>query len=463
MKRREKKKIDMLNGSLMDKLLLFALPLAATSILQQLFNIADVAVVGQFVGKEAMAAVGSNSAIINLAVNLFIGIALGCNVAIAQAIGRKDMKQVNRIVHTSLLFAAIAGVLVAGLGEWIAPAVLRATNVPEEILPMATSYLRIYMAGMPVILLYNFEAAVFRAKGDTQTPLIVLVISGIVNVLLNLFLVLVVHMNVSGVALATVVSNLVSAVILFVLLSKAQDATRVRLSELRLDRFVLGNVLKVGLPAGIQSALFSLANIIIQSAINSLGPTVMAGSSAAFNLEVMSFFVMNAFGQACTTFVGQNYGAGNYDRCREIFYKTLILNYIFTAAVCGLILVFARQLLGLFNPDPEVIEVGYERLVLLFIAYILHTLQETGSGYLRGFGKSMLPALNSLICICGIRIVYIFTVFRMFPTFRTIMLVYPISLWAAGISILIIILIVRPSRRYARPEPAERALESTGG
>lgn len=440
--------MDMLSGSLADKILLFALPLAATAILQQLFNVADVAVVGQFVGKEAMAAVGSNSAIINLIVNLFTGVALGSNVIIAQAIGRSDQKNISRIVHTSILFAVIAGVVMTVLGELFAPQILYATQVPDDVMPMAVSYLRIYMAGMPVIFLYNFEAAIFRSKGDTRTPLIALVLSGVINVGLNLLLVLVFHMSVEGVAIATVAANLISSAILFILLLRSKDMIYVRFSEFRIDGRLLVNILKVGLPAGIQSAMFSIANIIIQSAINSLGATVMAGSSAAFNLEVLSFFVMNSFGQACTTFVGQNYGAGNMKRCRQVFYRTLILSYIFTAAMCGLILLFARQLVGLFNPDPTVIDIGVERLQILFFAYILHTFQEAGSGYLRGFGKSMYPAVSSLICICGIRVVYIFTIFKLFPTFRTIMLVYPLSLWTAGFAILVIILIVRPSRRY---------------
>ena len=374
-----RKNIDMLNGSISDKLLLFALPLAATAILQQLFNVADVAVVGQFVGKEAMAAVGSNSAIINLIVNLFTGVALGSNVVIAQSIGKGDKKVISQVVHTSVLFAVIAGVAMTVLGEILAPRILYATQVPEDVMPMAVTYLRIYMAGMPVIFLYNFEAAIFRSKGDTRTPLIALLISGIINVGLNLLLVMGFHMSVEGVAIATVVANLVSSLILFLRLLKSKDIIYVRFSELRITGYLLKHILKVGLPAGIQSSMFSVANIIIQSAINSLGATVMAGSSAAFNLEVMSFFVMNAFGQACTTFVGQNYGAGNYKRCRQIFYRVIILSYIFTAAMCGLILLFARQLVGLFNPDPAVIDIGVERLQILFFAYILHTFQEAGS------------------------------------------------------------------------------------
>lgn len=445
------KKIDMLSGSLADKILLFAVPLAATAILQQLFHVTDIAIVGQFVGKEAMAAVGSNSPIINFIVNLFTGISLGSNVVIAQAIGRNDAKNISRVVHTSVLFAVLAGLCMTGLGEWLAPHVLTATSVPADVMPMASSYLRIYMAGMPVILLYNFEAAIFRAKGDTRTPLIALVLGGIINVGLNLFLVIVVHMDVKGVAIATVVANLVSAAILFVRLLRSEDSIYIRWKEFTIDGRLLGKILKIGLPAGVQSATFSLANIIIQSAINSLGATVMAGSSAAFNLELMAYFVINSFGQACTTFVGQNYGAGNMERCKAVFLRCVLLNYLFTAAICGIILLFANQLLGLFNPDPAVIEVGYLRLKMLFFAYILHTFQETGSGYLRGFGKSLIPAINALVCICGIRIAYIFIVFPMYRTFRSIMLVYPISLWTAGIIVILMLLIIRPSKRYAFP------------
>ena len=442
------KKIDMLHGSLVDKILLYALPLAATAILQQLFNVADIAVVGQFVGKEAMAAVGSNSSIINFTVNLFTGIALGSNVVIAQAIGRSDKTTIHKVVHTSILFAVLAGIVVTGLGEWLAPQILTATKVPSDVMGMSMSYLRIYMAGMPVILLYNFEAAIFRAKGDTRTPLIVLIISGVINVALNLFFVLVLHMDVNGVALATLISNLISAVILFVLLIKAKDDIRVVFSKLKIHRTVLLKILKIGLPAGVQSAMFSLANIIIQSAINSLGAVVMAGSSAAFNLEILSYYVMNSFGQACTTFVGQNYGAGNFERCRKVLYRCLALDYIFTAVFSVLIYIFANQLLGIFNSDPDVIAVGKQRLLLIFIAYLLHVMQEVGSGYLRGFGKSMFPAVSALICIVGIRIAWIFTVFQAFPSFWTIMMVYPVSLWSAGLAILIMILILRPSKRY---------------
>ncbi len=443
-----KKNIDMLSGSLVDKILLYAIPLAATAILQQLFNVADIAVVGQFVGKEAMAAVGSNSSIINLIVNLFTGVALGSNVIIAQAIGRNDKASIQKVVHTSILFAVVAGICVTGLGEWLAPHILVATKVPADVMSMAMAYLRIYMAGMPVILLYNFEAAIFRAKGDTRTPLIVLAVSGVINVGLNLFFVLVLKMNVSGVALATVLSNLISAVILFVLMKRAKDDTHVQFSKLRINRTVLAKILRIGLPAGVQSAMFSLANIIIQSAINSLGAVVMAGSSAAFNLEVLAYFIMNSFGQACTTFVGQNYGAGNFERCKKVFLRCIALGYIFTIASCVLIYLFANPLLSIFNSDPAVIEVGRQRLIMLFIAYLLHTMQEVGSGYLRGFGKSLFPAVSALICICGIRVVWIFTVFPAHQTFLTIMLVYPVSLWTAGLVILIMILIIRPSKRY---------------
>ena len=307
-------RMDMINGSLGDKIIRYALPLAVTGVLQQLFNAADLAVVGQFSGKEAMAAVGGNAPVIGLLVNLFVGISLGSNVMIARSIGQKDNETITKTVHTSVVMALLGGALLAVLGEFLAPGVVDMLDVPGDVYSMAVKYLRIYLAGMPVIMLYNFEAAIFRSCGDTRTPLAALVISGILNVILNLFFVLGLGMDVDGVATATVISNLISSVILFAALVKTKQAIRVEPKKLRVHGDVLGEMLKIGVPAGVQGMIFSFANIIIQSAVNSLGTTVMAASSAAYNLEVFAYYIMNSFGQACTTFVGQNYGAGKGER-----------------------------------------------------------------------------------------------------------------------------------------------------
>lgn len=302
---------------------------------------------------------------------------------------------------------------------------------------------------MPVILLYNFESAIFRSCGNTQTPLVALVISGVLNVGLNLFFVRGLCMDVDGVATATVISNLISSAILFVALMKTELAIRIELRKLRINQDVLGQILRIGIPAGIQGMIFSFANIIVQSAVNSLGTTVMAASSAAFNLEIFAYYIMNSFGQACTTFVGQNYGAGKNDRCRKALKLCLIQSLISTVAVSGLILLFSHPLLGIFNTDPNVIATGRIRLEYIFFAYVFGFAQEGLSGYLRGFGVSFIPAACSVIGICGVRLTWIFIVFQQKPSFATIMQVYPLSLGITAAVILVVTLLVKPSKRYA--------------
>lgn len=441
-------RMDMTNGSLGDKIIKYAIPLAITGVLQQLFNAADLAVVGQFSGKEAMAAVGGNAPVIGLLVNLFVGISLGSNVIIARSIGQGDNESISKAVHTSVIVALLGGLLLTVLGEFLAPGVVEMLDVPGDVYPLAVKYLRIYLAGMPVILLYNFESAIFRSCGNTQTPLIALIVSGILNVVLNLFFVLGLGMDVDGVATATVLSNLVSSAILFGALMKTELAIRIDLRKLRVHGDVLGQILKIGIPAGIQGMIFSFANIIIQSAVNSLGTTVMAASSAAYNLEVFSYYIMNSFGQACTTFVGQNYGAGKGDRCLKTLKLSLLQSLVSTAAVSILILLFSHPLLSIFNTDPEVIATGRIRLEYIFFAYLFSFAQEGLSGYLRGFGVSFIPAVCAVIGICGVRLTWIFTVFRQAPSFTTIMQVYPISLGVTAAVILAVTLFVKPSKRY---------------
>lgn len=438
----------MLNGPLGLKIIRYAVPLAATGILQQLFNAADLAVVGQFSGKSAMAAVGSNAAVIGLLVNLFVGISLGSNVIIAKSIGQKDNSTISKAVHTSVLVALLGGLLLTAIGEFLAPDVVTLLDVPEDVYPLAVKYLRIYLAGMPVILLYNFESAIFRSYGNTKTPLIALTVSGVMNVILNLIFVLGFGMDVDGVATATVISNLASSVILFVALMKTKLSVRIEPRRLRVHRDVLFQILKIGVPAGIQGMIFSFANIIIQSAVNSLGTTVMAASSAAYNLEIFSYYIMNSFGQACTTFVGQNYGAGKNERCRQTLKLCLIQSAASTAVVSSLILLLSNILLGIFNSDPEVIAAGQIRLAYIFAAYLFSFAQEVLSGYLRGFGVSFIPAACAVVGICGVRLAWIFTVFKQIPSFSTIMQVYPLSLGITSIAIIAVTLIVKPSKRY---------------
>ena len=449
-----KREIDMLNGSLWDKILVFAIPLAITGILQQVFNAADIAVVGRFVNENAMAAVGNNGPLVGLMINLFVGISLGTNVVIAQYIGHGSREGIRRAVSTSIIAAAVGGVLFLALGEIIAVPMLHLLAVPEEILGMTLLYLRIYFLGMPVIFLYNVEAAIFRSKGDTRTPMIILIIAGIINVGLNLFLVCVAGMTVEGVAIATVVSNLISAAILFVLLCRSRDDLKIDLKEMRFDRQEFLRIVRIGVPSGIQGMVFSIANLCIQSGINSLGPTVMAASAAALNIEIVAFYLLNSFTQACTTFVGQNYGAGNIVRCKRVWKDCILLAVLFTAAMCISILAFSRPLLGLFNKNPEVIELGRIRLFYLYSAYLFSLLADISSGYLRGFGKSLTPALATLFTVCGTRILWVYTVFRQYGSFESLLLTYPVSL---GLNALVIgVCALLFSREIARRQPQEK-------
>lgn len=448
----KKQKLDMLNGSIWNKLPVFALPIAATGILEQLFNASDIAIVGNFAQTDktaAVAAVGANSPIIGLILNLFIGIALGANVVIANAIGRDDKQTVQKAVHTSMVVSVIGGVLVAIIGELIAEPLLMVLNVPDDVLELALLYLRIYFLGMPVILLYNFEAAIFRSIGETKMPLIALTLSGILNVLLNLFFVIVLKMSVNGVATATVLANVVSAGILYIKLVKSDKYIKVEFKKLRIDGKVFAKIMQIGLPAGIQSAVFAVANIVIQGAINSLGTVVIAASSAAFNIEIIAYNVMNSFSQACTTFVGQNFGANKIDRCKKTLFLCLIEDAIASGTAILIVLITGKFLLSIFNNDPEVIEIGYTRLVIIFIAYIFSMLYEVMSGYLRGFGFSLVPAILTTVGVCVLRIIWINTVFPANRTFVTIMTAYPVSLATTAVLIFIALIIYRPSKRFA--------------
>lgn len=448
----KKQKLDMLNGSIWNKLPVFALPIAATGILEQLFNASDIAIVGNFAQTDktaAVAAVGANSPIIGLILNLFIGIALGANVVIANAIGRDDKQTVQKAVHTSMVVSVIGGVLVAIIGELIAEPLLTVLNVPDDVLELALLYLRIYFLGMPVILLYNFEAAIFRSIGETKMPLIALTLSGILNVLLNLFFVIVLKMSVNGVATATVLANVVSAGILYIKLIKSDKYIKVEFKKLRIDGKVFAKIMQIGLPAGIQTAVFALANIVIQGAINSLGTVVIAASSAAFNIEIIAYNVMNSFSQACTTFVGQNFGANKIDRCKKTLFLCLIEDAIASGTAILIVLITGKFLLSIFNNNPEVIEIGYTRLVIIFIAYIFSMLYEVMSGYLRGFGFSLVPAILTTVGVCVLRIIWINTIFPANRTFVTIMTAYPVSLATTAVLIFIALIIYRPSKRFA--------------
>ena len=443
-------KQSMTEGSLWNKILGFAFPLAMTGILQQMFNAADIAVVGNYtgdLGEACMAAVGANTPIINFIVNGFLGISLGTNVVIANAVGSKDDETVKKAVHTSMIVAVIGGILVALLGELLAEPILRSQNIADDSVNMAILYFRIYIAGTPVILLYNFEAAIFRGIGNTRMPFIALVISGVINIGLNIFFVVFMHRTVDGVATATVISNMISGIILLLFLRKSKTPARFDEKRLKVDWPVLGKIVKIGIPASLQACVFSAANIIIQSAINGLGTVVAAASSAAFNIEIFSYYVLNSFGQACTTITGQNYGAKKIDRCKKTLKLCLLEGIVIEGLMVTTLLICGKNLISIFTDNPELVEIGYIRVMFITTAHLFSLFYDVMSGYMRGYGISLSPALVTMFCICGIRIFWIYTVFEKFRSFQTIMTVYPISLGTTAVAIFILLLIKRPARR----------------
>lgn len=440
---KKEKQIDMLNGSLMDKIILFALPLAATSILQQLFNSADVAVVGRFVGSDALAAVGANGAVINLLVNLFVGLSVGANVVIATFIGKGKERSIRKAVHTSIIVALISGVCLALIGLIFARIILTAMSTPENILDLAVRYLRIYFSGMPFIMLYNFTSSIFRSKGDTKRPLIALAISGVINIVLNLFFVVVLGMNVEGVAIATAVSNAISSSILLYWLVKEEGAFHLEIKQLKIDFHIVKKMAKIGVPAGVQGMVFSFSNVIIQSALNQLGSIAVAGSAAALNYEYFAFFILSSFSQAAVTFISQNYGARKNDRCRKVVRTCWMLAAASTFIVCAIFIIFSRPLVGIFTPDSAVADLAVLRLKYVLSFYLVNMTIEVLSGCMRGLGYSFVPASVCVVGICGIRILWMFTVFRKIATFEGLMMVYPISWIITMVAIVVSYFVVR--------------------
>ena len=395
----------MLSGSIWDKMILFALPLAFTGVLQQLYNAADVAVLGHFVSDGAMAAVGNNVPIIGLIVSLCMGLALGANVVVAQALGMRDEERASRGVHTAFYVAVVFGVVMAIAGEIGADWIIACLEVPESVRADSELYLRVYLLGMPFIAVYNFLAAVYRSQGDTQTPLWAL-------------------------CFATVLANALAAGILFWRECRMTGPLRLELRRLlKPDAVSLRSIIRIGWPAGVQRAVFSFSNLIIQAAINSLGADVMAGSVAAFTIEINVYCFINAFGLAATTFVSQNYGAGNLGRCRRATWVSMGLNFCASVMMIAVVLIFERSILGLFTHSEAVMEIAITRILLVVLAEPISVVMETVSDAMRGYGYSMPPAMVTLFCICSIRIVWVYTVFAADPTFDTLMIVYPIS-WA---------------------------------
>ena len=422
------KKINMLEGSLWDKMIVFALPLAFTGMLQQLYNAADVAVLGRFVSDVAVAAVGNNVPVIGLIISFCMGLALGVNVVVARALGMKNDRKANEAVRTSFLTAIVFGVVALIIGQLLAGPAMQWLDVPAEVRDDALMYLRVYLLGMPFIAVYNFLAAVFRSQGDTQTPLWALLAASLFNIAGNLLAVLVFNWGIAGVALATVLANLLSSVILFVRLTHLEGPLRLVPSQLfQIDSSALRSIVRIGWPAGIQGAVFSISNLVIQLAINSLGPEAMAGSVAAFTIEINVYCFINAFALAATTFVSQNYGARNLERCRRVMWTAMGLNMLATILMTTLVLIFGRNLLGIFTHNPEVIALGMIRIFWVVLPQPISVVMDTLSGCMRGYGYSMPPAMVTLIVICSVRLIWVYTAFPLSPSYETLMMVYPLS------------------------------------
>ena len=425
--------IDMTNGPLVGKTIRFAIPLALSGILQLLFNAADIIVVGQFVGPQALAAVGSTSALIQLIVNLFIGLSIGVNVLVARYYGAGQRKDLHETVHTAVLVSLVCGVVLIFLGVALSRPLLEMMGTPEDVIGQAVLYMRIYFIGMPVMMLYNFGSAILRAVGDTQRPLYFLFIAGVVNVILNLIFVIIFHMGVEGVAIPTVISQCISATLVLLCLVKSDTVYRVELKKLTIHKDKLLQMVKIGVPAGIQSATFSISNVLIQSSINSFGSTVVAGSAAAGNIENFVYQAMNAFYQTNLTFTGQNYGAGE---CRRVD-KTLLYCQgfvIVTGLLLGnLVYYFGHPLVSIYAPGEEdVIRQGIIRLGYVARPYALCGIMDTMVGSLRGLGYSIGPMIVSLIGACGLRVAWIFTIFQMYRTPENLYISYPISWIVTG-------------------------------
>ena len=424
---RSSNEIDMCNGPILGGVLRFALPLALSGILQLAFNAADVIVVGQFAGSTALAAVGSTGALINLIINLFVGLSTGVNVLVANYRGAGRTEDVSKTVHTAMLTAAVGGLAFIFIGNVLARPMLELMDSPEDVIDQAALYMQIYFAGMPGFMVYNFGSAVLRAVGDTKRPLFFLAIAGVINVVLNLVFVIVFHMGVAGVAIATIISQLVSAILIVLCMIRSDGVYRLELKKLRIDPGKLKRMLRIGLPAGLQGSMFSISNVLIQSSVNSFGSLVMAGNSAAGNLEGFVYTVMNSLYQANLSYTSQNYGARKFKRIDRSLLCCLGTVAVAGAVLGNLVYLFGPQLLSLYDSDPAVIQYGMNRLQIVATTYFLCGLMEVASGSMRGLGYSIVPMVVSLSGACAFRILWIYTVFAWYPTQLVLYISYPIS------------------------------------
>lgn len=419
-----KRNIDMLNGSLFKNVVAYTIPIILTGLLQLLFNAADLVIVGRYCGSISVAAVGATGSITNLIVNLFIGLSVGTGVIVAQSLGANDNRKVHRAVHTAIPTALVGGIILTVVGVGLSETFLKLMDTPEDVLPLSALYMKIYFAGIIFMMIYNFCASILRAAGDTKSPLISLTLAGVINVVLNIIFVTLFDLNVAGVALATTISQGVSAILVVIALVKRNDACKLYFSKLKFYKNEFLQIIKIGLPAGIQGSLFSISNVIIQSSINSFGSVVMSGNAAALNIEGFIYVILNAFHQTTLNFTGQNIGANQYKRAKKVFLICLGCVLVIGLTTSTVMYLLGPQLLSIYITDsPEAIEYGLIRMTCLFIPFSLLGLMDVSGGGLRGMGVSFAPMVISVLGVCGIRIGWIYTIFQI-PEFHTLEWLY---------------------------------------
>ena len=448
---RKNRTFDMTNGPFVANMFRFALPLILTGLLQLFYNTMDSVVVGKFAGNEALAAVGSTGSLVNLIVNLFVGMSMGSGVLTARFLGAGDKKRVHRCVHTAMSISLVSGVIMMLVGFIFAKDFLQLMNSPENVIELTTLYLKIYFLGAPGSLVYNFGASVLRASGDTKRPLFILLLSGLVNVILNLILVIPFKMSVSGVAVATIVSQYISAVMIVVYLIKTENDIKLSVRALRIYKNELKGILRLGIPAGLQNSLFSISNVIIQSAVNSFGDIAMAGMAAGSNFDSYVYTCTNAIGQTTMTFSSQNIGAGKPKNVKRVYRNAFLMTLIIGSVMSFIGFIFREPLVGLFSDNPEVIAIGAQRLELIMPFYVLCSLQDTAACQTRGMGKSFEPMIISLIGACGIRIFWVFVVLPHIYSLINLYWAYPISWFATLVaqSVLIVITQKQLDKKYS--------------
>lgn len=433
--------LDMTTGPFFKKILVFSIPLMLTGVLQLIYNAADVMVVGRFAGSESLAAVGSTSSLVNLIINLFVGLSTGAGVVTARHIGASLSERIHKSVHTAMAISVASGIAVGIFGFFLSGNFLRLMGTPENVLPLATLYLKIYFLGAPGSLIYNFGASIVRSTGDTKRPLFILGFTGIINVVLNLVLVVGFHFNVAGVAIATIVAQYISALLVVLRLLHLENACRLNLKKVRVYKEELKDIVKIGLPAGFQSSLFSFSNVLIQSTINSFGSVAMAGNTAAQNADAFIYTCTNAVAQTAMTFSSQNMGAKKYENLKKVYFMCMGFALLISVCFGALGLLFPEQIIGIFTTEADVIEIGKQRLYIMMSTYFICSIMDVSGCQIRGMGKSVEPMIITLLGACGIRVLWLYTGFPLKKELWNLYLSYPISWLITFIALFISFLI----------------------